>query len=615
MSKVIILGGGVAGMSAAHELIERGFEVEVYDRNVRYVGGKARSIWYEGPEDQPPYVNPLPGEHGFRFFPGFYRHVTDTMKRIPFQNGKSVYTNLVPTSRIMIARYGLKPIVTTASFPRDLSDLELMLHDLFQGADSGLTHEEEKFFAKRVWQLMTSSNARRQNDYERLGWWEYLEADRFSATYRSLLVEGLTRTLVAAKAETASTKTGGDIFLQLLYCMLDPTVNTDRVLNGPTNDRWLTPWLDYLKSKGVKYFLGHEVTSISMDASGKQIQSATIVDHLSGNGQTIEVSGDYFILATPVERAAPLLSPEMIKADRTLAFIQQLAPSVSWMNGIQYYLNVEVPVNHGHVICCNTAWAVTCISQIQFWSGYDIKDKGNGEVRGLLSVDISDWFTPGQFTTTKAAKDCSREEVAEEVWAQLKASLNVEGVEILRDDMRIDFYLDRDIRPEQLADAPVGAPLQQAIADSRFKRAFDQRLLSIQNTNGLCNVEPLLVNNVNTWDLRPSADCQIPNLFFAADYVKTNTDLATMEGANEAARRAVNALIQKSGANQPLCKVWNLKEPLLYRPLKWYDHYRWSKGLAWSAEIPAWLKLGMLFWLIFCLVVFVFEWLFSRLKK
>ena len=32
MKKVIIIGGGVAGMSAAHELVERGFEVEVYEK-------------------------------------------------------------------------------------------------------------------------------------------------------------------------------------------------------------------------------------------------------------------------------------------------------------------------------------------------------------------------------------------------------------------------------------------------------------------------------------------------------------------------------------------------------------------------------------------------------
>jgi hypothetical protein len=44
----------------------------------------------------------LPGEHGFRFFPSFYRHVGDTMQRIPlFQGnqptGKTVLDNLNPT--------------------------------------------------------------------------------------------------------------------------------------------------------------------------------------------------------------------------------------------------------------------------------------------------------------------------------------------------------------------------------------------------------------------------------------------------------------------------------------------------------------------------------------
>jgi glycine/D-amino acid oxidase-like deaminating enzyme len=42
-TKVIVLGGGVAGMSAAHELIARGFEVLVLERG-RLSGGKARSI-------------------------------------------------------------------------------------------------------------------------------------------------------------------------------------------------------------------------------------------------------------------------------------------------------------------------------------------------------------------------------------------------------------------------------------------------------------------------------------------------------------------------------------------------------------------------------------------
>ena len=44
MAKVIVIGGGVAGLSAAHELVDRGYVVEVLERNPRYLGGKARSV-------------------------------------------------------------------------------------------------------------------------------------------------------------------------------------------------------------------------------------------------------------------------------------------------------------------------------------------------------------------------------------------------------------------------------------------------------------------------------------------------------------------------------------------------------------------------------------------
>ena len=69
MTKIAILGGGVAGMSAAHELIERGFEVEIYEKQPHYVGGKARSV--DVPNTGTGVRTDLPGEHGFRFFSRF----------------------------------------------------------------------------------------------------------------------------------------------------------------------------------------------------------------------------------------------------------------------------------------------------------------------------------------------------------------------------------------------------------------------------------------------------------------------------------------------------------------------------------------------------------------
>src|SRR5205814_9022126 len=53
--RVAALGGGVSGMSAAHELIERGFEVAVYEKGT-LPGGKARSIPVPG-SGQPPRLD------------------------------------------------------------------------------------------------------------------------------------------------------------------------------------------------------------------------------------------------------------------------------------------------------------------------------------------------------------------------------------------------------------------------------------------------------------------------------------------------------------------------------------------------------------------------------
>ena len=113
--KVIILGGGIAGLSAAHELIERNFDVEVYEL-LPIPGGKARSFGVPGSGKDG--RKDLPGEHGFRFFPRFYRHVTDTMARIPYGPTGNVAGNLVDTTRCQLNRRGRSPIELITRSPR-----------------------------------------------------------------------------------------------------------------------------------------------------------------------------------------------------------------------------------------------------------------------------------------------------------------------------------------------------------------------------------------------------------------------------------------------------------------------------------------------------------------
>jgi uncharacterized protein with NAD-binding domain and iron-sulfur cluster len=84
---------------------------------------------------------------------------------------------------------------------------------------------------------------------------------------------------------------------------------------------------------------------------------------------------------------------------------------------------------------------------------------------------------------------------------------------------------------------------------------------------------------------RPEAATEIPNLVLASSYVRTETDLATMESANEAARRAVNAIIDRSGSMVRPCPVWPLAVPNVFEPLKRQDEVGFRLGLphpGWS---------------------------------
>ena len=66
--------------------------------------------------------------------------------------------------------------------------------------------------------------------------------------------------------------------------------------------------------------------------------------------------------------------------------------------------------------------------------------------------------------------------------------------------------------------------------------------------------------------------------------MRTYTDLATMEGANEAARRAVNCIIKATNSKATPCQLWDLHEPDILRVYRWYDKIQYEKGLPWATK-------------------------------
>jgi geranylgeranyl pyrophosphate synthase/uncharacterized protein with NAD-binding domain and iron-sulfur cluster len=558
MTKVLVLGGGVAGMSAAHELIERGFEVVVLEKEP-IAGGKARSIKvtdYDGDSGHElaetrlgPIDHRIPGEHGFRFFPGFYRHVIDTMSRIRSFDGRTVEEHLVETTRLCITQYGKPAILTPSRFPRTASDAGTVLRDILLafGPLTGLTPEDLAHFGARIWQLLTSCSERRLGEYEGTSWWDFVDAEQRSAAYQKFLAIGFTRSLVAAKARKASARSIGDVFIQILLTIVNPTIGSaDRVLDGPTNLVWIDPWLAYLRSRGVQYLYNAEVNEILCDSD--RISGVVV----SQEGKRSVMRGDQYVAALPVDRIAPLLKGPILAADPALQKVRTLAQNVEWMNGVQFYLRRPAPLAHGHVIHVDTEWAITSVSQLQFWRDVPPEFLGDSDVKDIISADVSNWTDPG--SDGRPAMQCSREEAVRETWNQIKKSVNVDS-EVLRDEDLDSWYLDPDV---------VADPARPGF---------------------LRNTEPLLVNLVDSWALRPEARTAIPNLFLASDYVRTNTDVATMEAANEAARRAVNGVLDAVNFDGARCEIWPVHEPEILAPWRLYDAGRYAAGLPWDSSL------------------------------
>jgi 15-cis-phytoene desaturase len=543
--RVAVLGAGVAGLTAAHELLERGFDVSIFEkRALKEWGGRARSYTLRphSPDSGRPIDKHVPAEHGFRFFPGFYRHIYDTLARIPFDDSRSVLSNLVPIQEELLAVSGKPRIVLPASAPRGTHLVKAIRSYLQAPQDlltAGLTNDDLETFTSKLWRFASSCQERRNEEYEGIDWRTFVESLDRSEEYYWYLASGLTRTLVAAKARSASTKTMGNVGLQILLCLTERDNTTDRVLNGPTSDVWIQPWMRYLEKCADARGLDLKLMSGTVKellVKGKRVTGLRLEEDQE------ERSFDHVVCALPLEGVVELLrsSPEAAShCSKTKENLKALEKNLTRMSGMQIYFRQDVPICRGHQISLDSPWGLTSISQRQFWTAEHQAKLTEQGIGGVLSVDISSWDLPG-IDHPSAAKTKPPVEIFKEVLKQLRSTLGPNGLE---DDNLVGWCLEE-------------------------------------------RAEPILVNAVGTWALRPTARCgELESFVLAGDYVRTKTDLACMESANESARVAVNVILEADGfAVADRCALFDPadREPAWLKFFQQMDRRRFLGGLPWG---------------------------------
>lgn len=412
---VAVFGGGIAGLTAAQELAERGFDVAVYER--RAWGGRARST--EVPGSASGGRRPLPGEHSFRAFLGFYQNTTDTMRRIPFgSNPHGVLDNLVAVPQLVLARDGRRRDIATplgSLDPRPYTPEQVL--DVLVGvlAQTDLPPDAVTHFATRMVVFLSSCDARRIGQWEHTTWADFTAADRYSDDYRKIIVKTFADQVVASKAERVSTFFCAQLLEWLVYAVLGRGAAgpAARMLNLPTNEALIDPWLGVLHGLGVR--LHNHRALVGFDVGDGRIAGARV----HGPRRAATVHADWYVCALPLERARRILSPALVAADPALARMRSL--ETAWSNGLKFFLREQTPLFRGVVDYIDSPWLVTSVSQAQFWPVDFASTYGDSRVRESLSATIAAFDTPG-IVYGKSARQCKPVELVREVWEQMKAT-------------------------------------------------------------------------------------------------------------------------------------------------------------------------------------------------
>ena len=514
----------------------------------------------------------IPGEHGFRFFPSFYRNLFDTMRRTPIpdenqpiyqETPRTVLDNIMPTEFMGICtKSQSQPFPLRRTPPTSLQEVFDEVRSML--GSLGLTLADQTRFQLKLFKYMTTCAQRREQEYEHVSWWDFLEADQFSEAFQKY-ADSTAQALVAMDAHQSDARTYGNISIQMLQDQFAGRARTDGTLNGPTSLVWFDHWRRYLETQGVRFYRG-KLKSFEVfddntywprveirrpyDEFGKLLDEPRKVD-------TVLVR-DYYVIAIPGEALQQIVdkNPKLRGGDfdkvRTFPFgsPDQANPdgALEHMSGIQYYFANDFKMLEGHTIFPDSEWRLSSISQPQFWT----KKRGwwSG-YRGVLSVDVSDWETPSPAANGKAAWRCTKDEIAKAVWKQIKDALEerVKGIK---------GYAAQPESVEQTAHSPAerpslieGAPPPRLTLPEPLFYHLDENIKfgKERDATPTRNQTPLLINRVDEYGRRPGrlnreeGYKMHAGIVFAGTYMQTYTRLTTMEAANESGRHAVNAIL------------------------------------------------------------------------
>lgn len=498
MPQVTVIGAGIAGLAAALRLIERGFDVTIFEED-DFLGGKLGA--HNHGTDKTDYH-----EHAFHMYLNWYHNFWQIMDELGI-------------------RQHFKAQPATAYLKRDRQGMDDHRSDLmnvgaigsaWRNLFSGVHSPPDMFLHGYSLIDLLGSSAWPLPNLSRTSVFDFFESrpyltDGAMALHDQALAKAFANPTALADVQSYRQFIGYGSYLP------DPMM---WLLRGNTQQSLFEPLQRHLEKLAaahktvlrIEKLKRVDKLELEQDKLGKNYkivglrvstvpQSPTIDARGDQNLQSARfeaVSGDV-ILAVPPQALSRLVDAEMFKAAPELGNVRKLRSQP--MASLDVYFkrrlpNVPAPITN----CVGSPFRLAFLDISQLWS------EGNPEVT-YLNLTMSDYRVLADYRSPDEL-----EAIKEYMFGELRHYLEFHYDPVSKDD---------DI---------------------------DRQRSHLQTNIG----EELFTNEVGSWEFRPETTCQIPNLLIAGDYCKTFVNVVTIEGAVVSGLLAAEAVRKRASVGDPI---------------------------------------------------------------
>jgi len=519
VSQVVIVGAGIAGMTAALRLAQRGHQVAVYERDPE-PGGQFRAVQGRGP---------VRHEHCYHLFDTWYHNFWEIIREL------GLLDRFKPLHRVnYLRRHNFENMLEL----RNVGSLESYLPNLFSGV---LPFPDMYLFLYSYIDMMAANLDRaRYRDLVPVNGFLYSRpyvTDRSSRMHENLLLKAFGIPCFEESAQSYRK------FISLGAIQPSPMFY---VMKGDVATQFWQPLSAKLDGLKVARHYGWELRNINLNDQGKvanlefaQLPTGKFAEHLptswrqtKQNSQTVQINGNV-ILAVPPSSITQLMSPGLHDMDPQLGRCAKLRTEP--MASVHLHLNDKFAARlkaqgfadlpDEPIVLLESKYSLTIQNNSRLWPNVPPGDTYLHIVASDVR-EILDLPEPQKFTD------------------QVNSG-NADG--------------------QQLNIAKPATMIDYILNEAKQYIPFDETEIRKNQTSIESNKQyPIFINDTGAWQDRPTTTSRIPNLFLAGAHCRNTIDVVTIETAVVSGLAAAEAvrIVEKQG--DPVSILYPSEHPRFY---------------------------------------------------